>query len=315
MTLLIVGDAEDLTSAYLRMVAEKAGIDVRVLPEENYGSGWLPCYRSEWARPGMGHIKGSNLDINFSAIKGTFVRFNPHPAIPIELGHESGLDELYARERRAAIHAFLQHVPGTVANLPLHGQSNGSKPLQMAELASHGFKIPRWICSNDSRLIEDFVRECPHGAVVKSLSGTRSEVKLWSPELTERISCGSPPVLVQSRITGTDLRLHVVRNHCFPTGIEVEAADQVDYRFATTTPHYKAVQAPEPICRLAISYTAASGLVISGFDFRVDPNGGLWCLECNPAPTFMPYELATAQPIASSLLAAMGLLEALGDSH
>jgi D-alanine-D-alanine ligase-like ATP-grasp enzyme len=41
---------------------------------------------------------------------------------------------------------------------------------------------------------------------------------------------------------------------------------------------------------------------VAGFDFRVTPEGSWYCLEVNPMPTFLPYEMATRQPIGAAIL-------------
>jgi len=41
---------------------------------------------------------------------------------------------------------------------------------------------------------------------------------------------------------------------------------------------------------------------VAGFDFRVTPDGDWYCLEMNPVPTFLPYEMATSQRIGEAIL-------------
>ena len=53
------------------------------------------------------------------------------------------------------------------------------------------------------------------------------------------------------------------------------------------------------MCRI---FALADHLTIAGFDFRVDDEGQWYCLEVNPVPTFLPYEMATGQAIGSALL-------------
>ena len=52
-----------------------------------------------------------------------------------------------------------------------------------------------------------------------------------------------------------------------------------------------------------ISFAAREGLLLAGFDFRVDETTGTWsCLEMNPVPTFLPYEASTGQRIGDAVI-------------
>jgi len=59
------------------------------------------------------------------------------------------------------------------------------------------------------------------------------------------------------------------------------------------------------LLRPSVAFACAQGLLIAGFDFRVASNDRWWCLECNPAPTFLPCEMETGQAIADALLESM----------
>ena len=90
----------------------------------------------------------------------------------------------------------------------------------------------------------------------------------------------------------------------FPTWV-LGSGDRVDYRFDTATRRFEAGTAPPEIAARCVRFADQLGLMIAGFDFRVGPEGKWWCLECNPAPTFLPYERETGQPIADELLAVL----------
>jgi hypothetical protein len=299
MTLLIVGDAEDLTSAYVHFRAQQRGLPVRVLDESRFGLQWRFDFGEDDEDGGRIELPDES-PLPLRAVAGAFVRFTPTPEVPDAVRDEPAVTETYARERRAAVQALLSHLPAPVANPPGRGQANGSKPLQMAQLTGAGFDVPRWIASNDMDAIRAFVATLPDGAIVKSCSGTRSEVRRVTEEFLERLARGSSPVIVQEWIGGFDVRLHTVGGLGFATAIE--AGPGIDYRFDDTRRQYRAIEAPPQLVAQCARFASAQGLLIAGFDFRVTTDGRWTCLECNPAPTFLPYEMETGQPIADALL-------------
>ena len=93
-------------------------------------------------------------------------------------------------------------------------------------------------------------------------------------------------MLVQEYIAGVDVRVHVVAGECF--GTEVRGAG-VDYRFDGHH-SYRERDVPPEIGALCVTVAATEGLLLAGFDFRVDAFGLWFCLEVNPMPSFIPYQ-------------------------
>lgn len=303
--LAVVGDSDDLTIAYVAERARRYGAAVVVLDEAEFGDSWTVVYDDPATTSADGRIETLDGAHDLRLVDGIYVRYTPAPEVPAALEDDAGLAETYARERRLAINAFLQVAPVPVANRPGRGQANGSKPLQMAELGEAGFAVPRWIATNDPIAATALAERSLAGAVVKSCTGTRSEVVKWSPEFAGRLG-GSPPVVVQTLVEGADVRVHTVGDRVFPTWV-VGSGERVDYRFDTATRRFDAGSVPSSVAARCVQFAHRLGLMIAGFDFRVDSGGAWWCLECNPAPTFLPYELETGQPIADALLADLGV--------
>jgi glutathione synthase/RimK-type ligase-like ATP-grasp enzyme len=90
----------------------------------------------------------------------------------------------------------------------------------------------------------------------------------------------------------------VVDGACFAT--EVTGLG-TDYRFDGSTA-YRECAVPSEIAELCSAVAAREGLLLAGFDFRVDSRGTRYCLEVNPMPSFIAYEWATGQPIAEALV-------------
>ncbi len=299
-SICIVGDTEDLTSVYVAWTARRRGLRVLELREDLLGHAWR--FGFDDGRPRMGLLQIGAQSFSLAELAGAYVRLNPLPALPpgIDLGPVQ--QQSFVSERRYALHHFLEHLPCTVANRPSAGRSNGSKPHQMRLLADSGFRIPRWIVSNDAAAVEAFCAALAGRAIYKACSGLRSRVRRAGPELGQRLAAGTSPVLVQQYIAGRDVRVHTVGERAFATEVR---SSTLDYRFEDAPAHYAATRVPPEIALRCCRFATGEKLLIAGFDFRVTAEGEWFCLEANPVPTFMPYELATGQPIAGALLDAL----------
>jgi glutathione synthase/RimK-type ligase-like ATP-grasp enzyme len=93
-----------------------------------------------------------------------------------------------------------------------------------------------------------------------------------------------------------------VREEVFPTEV---LSDGIDYRFEHEGNEYRTTTLPPAIAQLCREVAMQEGLLLAGFDFRVTADERWYCLEVNPVPTFLPYEMSTGQPIGNTLLDAL----------
>ena len=297
--LLFFGDREDLTAAYLSWLASRRGIECVWIDEAELGRS---C-SLEVAGDGTVRARVDGQDVPLQHTTGAVVRLNPHPSLAWT---EPGPDETEAMEavvlpeRRAGLQFVLDCLPFPVANRPSRGRSNGAKPVHMRDLATAGFRVPAWVTTNDADEGSRVASGCEHGAVVKAASGLRSHVRLWSDDVAEAFRAGTAPHIVQEYVPGHEVRVHVVGERTFATRIDSGATD---YRFDESETGYTATSLPDDLADRCVAFAAREGLLLAGFDFRVDATTGTWyCLEMNPVPTFLPYEASTAQRIGDALI-------------
>ena len=295
MPICLVGDPDDLSGAYLRWRAEQRGIEFLTLPEDRLGETW--SWQSD--ADGLGRIDMGTRSIRFDEIDGAIVRLNPKPALPTGVRLPDAETSVFIVERRHGLHWLLDTAPFPVCNRPQAGRSNASKPFQMGILARAGFQVPRWLVTNRAEAVHRFVAASATGAIYKSCSGLRSHVRRADSALEADLSDGTVPVLVQEYIPGNDVRVHVVADRTFP--VEV-ASDAVDYRFDEADTTYTPIDLPGRLARQCVAFAADQGLLLAGFDFRRTDDGDWYCLEVNPVPTFLPYEVATGVGIADAVL-------------
>lgn len=296
MALWIVGDGEDLATTYVRWLAEQRGVAVTMLEEARFGLDWWYALTPEGEVTVTHHREGP---LATAAATGAFVRLHPEPAVPPELDLPSESRPLYLRERRAALQYLLDALPFPVVNRPSSGRSNGSKPYQMARLTAAGFRVPRWIATNDPLVARELVAVCPGGAIVKSCSGVRSHVRRFDDALAERLVCGTAPIVLQEFVEGQEVRVHVLGPRVFATAVHAPAVedgtDGADGKFQPT-------EVPRDLVARCQAFAAADGVDLAGFDFRVDRDGQWWALDMSAVPTFLPYEAGAGHPIGASIV-------------
>jgi glutathione synthase/RimK-type ligase-like ATP-grasp enzyme len=298
MKICVIGDLSDLTMVYVAWTARQMGLDVVELEEGTIGCAWRAQFASDTPSNGLLHLQ--EREIEFTKLAGAYVRMSPEPALPDGLRLNPGQEFCFKSERRAGLHFLLETLPCPVANRPSTGRVNGSKPTQMVLLEEAGFAMPQWIVSNDISMVEQFAASHRQGVIYKACSGLRARVRKFDDELRERLRAGTSPVLVQQYISGRDVRVHVVGQDAFAT--QATGGSGVDYRFESEGVEYEATTVPENVRQLCLEVMQGEGLLIGGFDFRVTDDGAWYCLEVNPVPTFLPYEMSTGQPIAAALV-------------
>jgi glutathione synthase/RimK-type ligase-like ATP-grasp enzyme len=302
----IVGNPEELCATYVAWAARQLGCEVVELPENELGVRW--SYSFDDRQPELGELTLDGRRIAFSAFAGLFVRLFHQPRLPSVVGDVAPEREaLFIVERRAGLQQFLASFPRVVINPPSAGRSNASKPFQMRVLAQAGFRVPRWLASNDREAVAAFLAELPAGAVYKSCSGLRSRVRRADAALLDKLAA-STPVIVQEYIAGRDVRVHTVLDggaggRVFPT--EVRSKAGVDYRWDPGEHDFAACEMSDELAQLCLRVARDEGLVLAGFDFRVGDDGAWHCLEVNPVPTFITYQAATRQEIGEAVVERM----------
>ncbi|MDQ3850164.1 MAG: hypothetical protein M3296_06075 [Actinomycetota bacterium] len=297
MTICVVGDTEDLSCVYFAWAARRAGHRVLELNEERLGSTWSFAFGDPPAAGGV--IESDASSVEFADLVGVFARFAPEPDPPPGIDLDPLALERFRAERRTGLHQLLDRLPCPVANRPSAGRSNGSKPLHMGMLAAAGFRVPPWIVSNERARVVAFVESCAEPPIYKAVCGLRSRVRRLDDTLLKRLEDGTSPVLVQAYVPGIDVRVHVADRVCLGTAVRGLG---VDYRFDGSR-SYEAKEVPVAVARLCRDVARQEGLVLAGFDFRVCEDEW-FCLEVNPMPSFIPYQWATGQPIAETVLQA-----------
>ena len=295
MIIALLGDPDDLAITYISWLATRRDIDVLLLPEATLGVDWSFALREA---PDDGFVRSGTRFLALGELSGIFVRLNPVPPLPPGLSLDASSQALFIHERREGLHHFLQAVHCPVVNRPSAGRANASKPLQMMQLRDAGFAVPRWVVTNNRDAATAFAGGCPGGVIYKATSGLRSRVQPLNDQLLDRLREGTTPTVIQEYIPGRDVRVHTVGDQAFATEM---VSDAIDYRFEPAT-QYRATVIDGGLAQRCCTMARAQGLLLAGFDFRVTPNDDWQCLEMNPVPSFLPYEMCSGEPIGEAVL-------------
>jgi glutathione synthase/RimK-type ligase-like ATP-grasp enzyme len=300
----VLGCADEEPCALLIQALQAQGTPVLLLDQRQR---WRA--RTAWALDGQGRLQGE--------VQGELLGEVPGEGGPQPLNDLAGLYLRPSDERRlhrgddAALQAatawtqawteIAELATFRVANRVSAMASNSSKPLQSQCLAAAGFAIPAMLMSNDPDAVLAF--EAEQGPLIyKSASGVRSIVQTLDAAARARLQAvREAPTLFQQRLTGTNVRVHVVGQEVFATEID---SDAVDYRYAGLTEQHTALRATrlpadiEARCRRAARELA---LPFTGLDLMLADDGLVYCFEANPSPGYSYYQNATGQDIAGAL--------------
>lgn len=201
----------------------------------------------------------------------------------------------------AALFAWIDEIPGLVINRRDAGDHNASKPLHEALLLQHGFSVPESITTSDPVEIEGFLRE--GRTVSKTVCGVRAD----TTEVTDADFAGfqpaAGPVHLQRLVEGTDARIHVVSDEVIAQCVD---SSDIDYRVAHVLDGLATFDPDPAIADRIVDVSKAMGLVLAGWDFKIDAAGRYWCLEVNPMPCYGVYDRRCGGAISAALLSNLG---------
>jgi hypothetical protein len=244
-----------------------------------------------------GTLRVSGDEIRLEDVKGIYPRpYDWELVKPIADAGTQSPEFLRASAFQQMLSIWLDLTPALVLNRPREMALNYSKPYQAAMIEAAGFAIPETLLTTDPAAARDF-REA-HGAVIyKSVSCVRSIVSQLRPEDETRLENVSwCPTQFQRRITGPEVRAHVIGGEVFASEI-VSKAD--DYRYAVLSGdslEIRPYDLPADCAAKCSAMAEVMGFLIAGVDLRYE-NGIWYCFEVNPSPGFMYYQEQTGQPI------------------
>lgn len=202
------------------------------------------------------------------------------------------------RAMLAGLSAYLECVPGPVANRPGGHTHNSAKPLHEAWLQQRGFDIPPALTTTDPLRIEQFLDE-NGGAICKTLCGVRATARLVTAQDFANYDPRQGPVHLQRLISGDDVRVHLIGESAHG---ELIRAKGIDYRDVEVESVHTPISVDGELVGRMANASDEMGLALTGWDFKIDSDGRWWCLEVNPMPGYDGYDRRCDGAITRSIV-------------
>ncbi len=290
----IIGAENERHSLYLSQELERQGASPFIMdnmPGKSYPLSFSE-EKSEYEGASL-----ANTDVYF--LRALFL---PTPAFDAtELKEEDGYAQYAAeRERYAAWLSWLMTAPyhgrllvNPVDTLMIHF----AKPYHLERLRAASIPVPKTLVTGNPEKLLTFSQD--REVVYKPVAGgalcrlLTEEDK--QPERLEALA--TAPVQFQECIRGQDLRVFVLDGKVIASfAIEGEG---IDYREGThSLKHYELTPQIEALC---VKACQALGLIFSGVDLKLRPDGSVVCIECNPSPMFEGFDQVAPVTIVSQL--------------
>ncbi|MBA3450536.1 MAG: hypothetical protein H0T18_04920 [Chloroflexia bacterium] len=189
------------------------------------------------------------------------------------------------------------------------------KVTQLRVAIDIGFRVPRFIVTNDVDDAREFLRSCQSGVVVKALAlpAILAEDRaaaifthlVTENDLTNIDSVRFGPTLLQEFVEKRmDVRVTVIGDELFAVGIEPTHREEarVDFRRvdAFALPH-TVLTLPASIHTLCLDLVRRFDLMFGAIDLLLTPDGEYVFLEINPNGQWLWLEWATGVPLTHAL--------------
>jgi glutathione synthase/RimK-type ligase-like ATP-grasp enzyme len=259
------------------------------------------------------HLTSEYGDVDLSRVRSVWYR---RPGI-LELP-----ERLLPQEREWIREECRHFIRGIWANLDALWVSEpdrifqASLKLHQLRLAAElGFRIPRWVVTNDITTATAFLDSSPSGVVVKVLCmpmlvtasryATLYTHVVTSEDREHLESVRFGPTFLQEFVRKKmDIRVTVIGDRLFAVGIE--SADyepaQIDFRHAEVYDlAHRAVELPEPLKAACMSLVRGLGLQFGALDLLLTPQGDYAFLEINPNGQWLWLEEMAGVPLTQAM--------------
>jgi glutathione synthase/RimK-type ligase-like ATP-grasp enzyme len=299
--ILVCGGLADAVTELVCARLEDCGFPYRLLDLGHYPAGYKIKWQWRGSEP-IGYISAPDWRLDLDQISGVFIRYlGPEARIPPSEISSEYMPLMYS-EYDTGLMVLLEELPCLVVNRIGGGTSNNSKVYQAMLVQEYGLQTPPTLVTNDPQAAQRFYDTHQGEVIYKSLSGIRSIVRrIDTDQMTRFPLLRHGPAQFQVFIPGENVRVHTVGDQVFATRVRSQS---VDYRYAhreNQDVEMEPVTLPVKIADACLRLAHGLGLMMSGIDLKVTPDGDYYCFEVNPSPGFLYYEKYSGQPISLAL--------------
>lgn len=299
--ILLCGIASETPLRMVRERLENLGVPCVMLDQRDFVQSEI-CFEITRGKV-SGHLKLAGRVYPLEDFRAVYTRMMDDRFLP-QLGAEPPDSALrrYCRGFHETLTRWIEISPAYVVNRCAPMGSNASKPYQAQLIRQHGFLVPETLITNVPESVCEF--QSRHGKIIyKSISAARSIVQTFQEQDAQRLEnirwC---PTQFQSRVEGTNVRVHTVGQRVYATAI---TSDATDYRYALRQAGEAAtlreVELCDDLAERCLRLAGSLELPFAGLDLKITPENEVYCFEVNPSPAFSYYEGHTGQPISEGL--------------
>jgi len=265
---LLVGVLDDPALVYIARYLSKTKIPIVFLDQNEMGKK-LFCNTKGWHFQDSWKIEHKNI----IAVYNRMANLDYHKATLLQISTYESLMFL------------LDNIYPNVINRPKYAISNFSKMGQLIDLPLKHLKCPESILQSFSIY--------NNNTIYKSASNQRSIVK----PVSKTLKAGPEPVLYQKKISGVNIRVHVLKDQYVATKI---TAKSIDYRYCNSR-QFSMTKLPTKIANECININKHLQFILCGIDLIYSKNQW-FILEANPSPGFNFFEKNTNNTDTTKLL-------------
>jgi glutathione synthase/RimK-type ligase-like ATP-grasp enzyme len=205
-----------------------------------------------------------------------------------------------ARYKHFWILRILEKSSKLILNRPSGGATNFSRSVNLMQLKTLGWRIPKTVATNDPDAAHNFIQNCGARTVCKPCSALRADVSMLTMKAVDRLErVANCPVLFQKYVAGNEYRIHSTSKESL--GIEISKRAFRFNRHASFS--VARLVTSLQISRLCQNTTSSLGLVLAGIDVRKEKDtGNLFALECNSMPAFTAFGRLHSIDVMRSIL-------------
>ena len=302
--ILITGIPSEPPVALVTEAAEKAGIPYLMFNQRNVHLYDLSIKYQQNQFSGILQIDGKEYDLE--KLAGIYIRMMDNYFLPEMRNKVFNYIGESAANKSIIIHKqlldWMEITSCRILNRPWDMISNLSKPYQSQLIAAAGFKIPPTCVTSNPDAIMKFQKKYKK-LIFKSISSVRSIVKELDTSRSKTLQrIKYLPTQFQEKLTGENIRVHVVGDVLFATKIE---SSVIDYRYAgreNAACHLVPFKLSKAIEKRCFKLSEILNLPLCGIDLFRTSKDEYYCFEVNPSPGYSYYQQSTDQNIATAIV-------------
>lgn len=253
-------------------------------------------------------ITVEDVDYNLSNLISGYFRRAPN-IFNKPLSYEDNL--FIRRERRYFLEGFYESLNIKWVN-PIFSTYKAERKMYQLYLANKcGFNTPKTLVTNCPQEIITFIKnfKCIIKPISNGLIANENGIySIYTSEIKENdinknAEIYEMPLFIQQEIPKSyDVRVTVVGDEIFATGIKVHDNYNTDWRDENVEKEYFTIELPQEICNKIYLLHRKLNLVYSAFDFIYTPDGEYVFLETNPAGEWVWLEKELNINISKALI-------------